>query len=70
MNILLDSFEKIFKIGYFWTDFLGFQQTSIQLSEIRHDAWMLSYALLQTTLGLWQLTPTKQESRPEIQDVR
>ena len=21
-------------------------------------------------LGLWQLTPTKQESRPEIQDVR
>mgnify|MGYP005825791587 CR=1 FL=1 len=20
-------------------------------------------------LGLWQLTPTKQESRPEIQDV-
>lgn len=21
-------------------------------------------------LGLWQLTPTKQESRPEIQDMR
>ena len=23
-----------FKVGYFWTDFWGFQQTSIQLSEI------------------------------------
>ena len=37
-----------------------------KFSEFKHDAHMEA-SIGQAELGMWQLTPTKQKSRPEIQ---
>ena len=66
-NIFLDLFEAILSSS-FLKGFWGFENSSIQISfEFKHDAWMKMQLLQATILGLWQLTPTKQKSRPEIQ---
>ena len=50
---------------------LGFQHPPFQVSnKFRHDAWMIKQRQARPEPGMWQLTPAKQESRPEIQDVR
>ena len=43
--------------------FWGFQISSVQVSKFKHDANTRQHQ----KLGMWQLTPTKQESRLEIQ---
>ena len=48
--------------------FWGFENSSIQVSfEFKHDAHMEASLVHYQKLGMWQLTPTKQKSRPEIQ---
>ena len=47
----------------FYSSFLGFQISSVQVQKFKHDANTRQHQ----KLGMWQLAPTKQESRPEIQ---
>ena len=69
-NIFLDLFEAILSWS-FLKGFWGFENSPIQLSfEFKHEDMMIMQGQAKAKLGLWQLNPTKQESRPEIQDVR
>ena len=57
MNEILGS------LPFFYLGFWGFQISSVQVQKFKHDANTRQHQ----KLGMWQLTPTKQESRPEIQ---
>ena len=50
-------------LPFFYLGFWGFQFSSVQVSKFKHDANTRQHQ----KLGMWQLTPTKQESRLEIQ---
>ena len=50
-------------LPFFYLGFWGFQISSVQVSKFIHDANTRQHQ----KLGMWQLTPTKQESRLEIQ---
>ena len=54
-------------LPFFYLGFWGFQYSSIQVS--KNIDMMHTWASLEhyQQLGMWQLTPTKQESRLEIQ---
>ena len=63
--------ENIFRLNLFeFHLMLGFEHPHFNfqknLNMMQQDANTRQYQ----KLGMWQLTPTKQESRPEIQDVR
>ena len=67
MNNFLDLFEKILMLIIFKNDFWG---SPIPQFKFQNLDMMIMPGQAKAKLGLWQLTPTKQESRPEIQDVR
>ena len=50
-------------LPFFYLSFWGFQISSVQVQKFKHDANTRQHL----KLGMWQLTPTKQESRLEIQ---
>ena len=50
-------------LPFFYLGFWGFQISPVQVQKFKHDANTRQHQ----KLGMWQLTPTKQESRPEIQ---
>ena len=50
-------------LPFFYLGFWGFQISSVQFQKFRHDANTRQHQ----KLGMWQLTPNKQESRLEIQ---
>ena len=49
-------------LPFFYLSFWGFQIYS-EFQKFKHDANTRQHQ----KLGMWQLAPTKQESRPEIQ---
>ena len=66
---ILDSLKMILFDPIWIHLVLGFQQSPFQISlEFKHDGMMNEQSQARAELGLWQLTPTKQESRPEIQN--
>ena len=70
MNILKGYFEVIENILVepIWIAFvLGFINPHFKFIKFKHDDMNAYETNCNQTLGLWQLTPTKQESRPEIQ---
>ena len=70
MSIFLDPFGEIFIWVIFKNDSEGSTNPHFKFNwnlNMMHK-WLAS--LGHTRLGMWQLAPTKQESRPEIQDVR
>ena len=51
--------------------FRGFSEAlKIPQFKFQNLDMMIMQGQAKAKLGLWQLTPTKQESPPEIQDVR
>ena len=50
-------------LPFFYLSFWGFQIPQFKFQKFKHDANTRQHQ----KLGMWQLTPTKQESRPEIQ---
>ena len=57
----MDEISRVLPL--FYLSFWGFQNSSVQVSEFKHDA----HTRQHQKLGMWQLTPAKQESRLEIQ---
>ena len=69
IKAVLETLNAISRVllPYFELKFWGFNNPQFMFQKFKYDAWMKMQLSTNNILGLWQLTPTKQKSRPEIQ---